>query len=122
MVSHEDEPTPIRYYQLFNNGIGIIIWTKLINVTGVDDVIWNGRYDQGGYRILIGQSQIVDLATTGIAPNQPFYLSSDTLWGLERVDRRHAFVYEPTSNQMATAIRTGPSRAGELLWTGTTSY
>lgn len=54
MVSHEDEPTPIRYYQLFNNGIGIIIWTKLINVTGVDDVIWNGRYDQGGYRILIG--------------------------------------------------------------------
>lgn len=39
------KPIGIRYYQLFNEGVAIIIWHQLVGLNGT--VVWDTRY-QGG--------------------------------------------------------------------------
>ncbi|GAB1524344.1 hypothetical protein RhiTH_007497 [Rhizoctonia solani] len=116
------QPIGIRYYQLFNNGIGIIIYHQLKSVTGNSN-IWDTRYqDSNVGAILAGGSAVLDLASTKVSAGTMFYLSEDTFWGVDCDDRSQVFTYDPNSDLMASATRAGSVDIGSLTYTGTKKY
>lgn len=64
---------------------------------------------------------MLDLATTSLS-GEVFYLSQDTYWGTDFADKSQTFTYDPNSNLMASATRTGSVRLGALTFQGTKEH
>ena len=64
---------------------------------------------------------MLDLANTTLA-GETFYLGEDTYWGQDCSATSQAFTYDPQSNIMASATRTGSVDIGTLTYQGTQPY
>ncbi|KAF8750144.1 Actin-like ATPase protein [Rhizoctonia solani] len=113
------QPIGIRYYQLFNNGIGIIIYHQLkerhCHTLPIHAPCVLTDHKKGG-------SAVLDLASTKVSAGTMFYLSEDTFWGVDCDDRSQVFTYDPNSDLMASATRAGSVDIGSLTYTGTKKY
>ncbi|CAE6474142.1 unnamed protein product [Rhizoctonia solani] len=107
----------IRYYDLTNAGIGIIIHFKLVDESG--NTVWDGS---GAPALDIGQKFTYDLYNCnedGKLNGKVFYLSSSTVAGHTYTEKVAAFTYDENSKTVASAERRGTSLSGELDFTGT---
>ncbi|KZV79747.1 hypothetical protein EXIGLDRAFT_706430 [Exidia glandulosa HHB12029] len=118
------QPLKIKYYQCTNSGIGILIYPQLRAVSDPDHtIVWDGRKVKGyDYLIGVGNSVIVNLQVVGVPENTPFYLSENTVFGIDQYDKSQAFVFDPNSISMAIGERYGPVDGGSLVFQGTRDY
>ncbi|KAL8784743.1 MAG: hypothetical protein Q9213_003774 [Squamulea squamosa] len=112
-------PIGIRYYNLRNSGIAMIIYPQFRKESKADDVLWDGR-DHRGYNIGINQDITIDLKDTDInsTNKEKFYLSENTHWGQDMWDSNQDFFYDPNSTIIACATRWGGVRDGNLSYQG----
>ncbi|KAK2050943.1 hypothetical protein LY76DRAFT_688621 [Colletotrichum caudatum] len=117
-------PVGIKYYKCINNGVGIIIYPQL---RGTDDpsnsIIWDGREVSGfKYLTTVGQETIVNLQVENISANTKFYLSENTVFGVDDYSTEQEFVFDPSSNLMAIGQRWGPVDGGSFEFLGTKDF
>ena len=131
-------PIGIRYYDLRNSGIAIIIYPQFRKSKNTSEKLWDGR-DHSGYSINISTFQhhrfckwtfeltshvdsdlTLDLNDTGISPTaqEGFYLSENTYWGTDMWDSSQEFFYDPNSTLVASATRWGGADDGSLSYQG----